>query len=406
MKLLYLHQYFIFPRQGGGTRSYDLAKKFVEAGHQVEFVASTNDPKFKKKPTWTIVEKEGIKVHYYYLPYSNELSYSMRILLFVKFSWVATRKALRIQSDLVLATSTPLSIGFPALIKKKLNGTPYIFEVRDVWPEIPIAMGVFKNKYVIKFLYWFEKKIYKNAEAVVPLSIGMKNSILTRFPILKQKRMPVIENLAVLDRFKFENRQSDFIQNKIGMHPRFSILYAGTFGRINGVGYVVDLAEKLVKIDPSIVFILVGSGYEKTIIKQAAIEKKVIDKNLFILDFLPKKEIIPFFNSVDMGASFFIDLKEMWANSANKFFDTLAAGKPPLINYGGWQKELIEKENLGYVLPPSPTLKEVQDFVTYTKNYKLQDLQSNNCLRVAKKNFSLEKAASIYLNLFKQCIPN
>src|SRR5690606_16163087 len=122
-----------------------------------------------------------------------------------------------------------LTIGIPALIKKWRGKTKYIFEVRDVWPETVISIGAVKNKWVQKILYWLEKIIYKNASAIVPLSIDMYSSIATRFPQFSEKSNIVIENISEINRFQNEEKKVD-LQRMIGFIPRFSLLYAGTFG--------------------------------------------------------------------------------------------------------------------------------------------------------------------------------
>src|SRR5690606_11969464 len=125
-----------------------------------------------------------------------------RTLIFLKFMWFATFRILRINADIVLATSTPLTIGIPAMIKKLLQKTPYIFEVRDVWPEAVIAIGAVNGNLTKRWLYFQEKVIYKYADYIVPLSSDMQRSILNRFPYLKNKVDIVIENISEVDRFQ------------------------------------------------------------------------------------------------------------------------------------------------------------------------------------------------------------
>src|SRR5690606_33894913 len=127
MKLIYLHQYFKFPDETGGTRSYDLASSFLKKGIKITVVSSTSDLKYKSNKRWTVIDKEGFNIHYIYLHYGNHLSYFKRIVVFFKFLWFSTFRLLKLKGDLVLATSTPLTIGIPALIKKWFSNTPYVF---------------------------------------------------------------------------------------------------------------------------------------------------------------------------------------------------------------------------------------------------------------------------------------
>ena len=402
MKIIYLHQYFKFPNESGGTRSFDLATGFLDSGHHVEMLTSTSNIEYKKKKRWTKINKNGLVVHYVYLPYANEMSYIRRSIVFFKFLWLSTFKLLSLKGDLVLTTSTPLTVGIPALIKKWFHKTPFIFEIRDVWPEVVIAIGAVKNKIIQRLLYFLENLIYKNASAIVPLSIDMKNSITSRYSNLASIPIQVIENISEIDRFQNSvNANNSVLKEKIGFCPRFTILYAGTFGRVNGLDYVVNLASKLIDLDPSIVFVMLGDGSEKEAVLQKAVDKNLLNKNIYILDSVAKRDLSQLYYECDMGSSFVVPIKELWANSANKFFDTLAAGKPILINHDGWQKELIEMENIGYVLPTIVDHNAAKKFELYTKDEALISEQKNNGLNIAKANFSKDVAVKKYNNLFE-----
>lgn len=400
MNLIYLHQYFKFPDETGGTRSYDLATSFLKRGLNVTVVSATSNKKYNNSKRWNIIEKDGLTIHYIYLPYGNHLSYLKRSIVFFHFLWYSTFKLLKLKSDIVLATSTPLTIGIPALFKKWFHKTPFVFEVRDVWPEAVIAIGAIRNKGLQYLLYRLEKIVYSNASYIVPLSTDMQHSIVTRYPQYKEKAKVVIENIAELKRFENSALAPKDLSEFIPFTPRFSILYAGTFGRVNGIDYVINLAEKTLPIDSLLVYILLGNGAEKEKIKELALERNVLNKNVFILESVTKEELPAWYKAVDMGSSFVIDIKELWANSANKFFDTLAASKPILINHEGWQAERIREDNIGYVLQVSLTDQAVEEFVEYTQNEKLYSNQAQNALLKAKELYSLDVAAEKYLNLF------
>ena len=264
MKIIYLHQYFKFPNEYGGTRSFDLATGFVNLGNHVEIIASTSDKKYKTQNRWMKVNRNGLKIHYIYLPYTNHMSYFMRSIVFFKFFWFGIFKLLSLKADIVIASSTPLTIGIPALIKKFLHKTPYIFEVRDVWPEAAISIGAINNKVLQKFLFFLEYIIYKYAEILVPLSVDMKKSITSRYPEFSQKPIKVIENICEINRFQnYQFKKKLLVNEKIGFKPRFTILYAGAFGQVNGLDYLIEFASKLLFIDSSIVFLLIGNGIEK-----------------------------------------------------------------------------------------------------------------------------------------------
>ena len=123
------------------TRSYDLSASFVKLGHVLVIITSTSNKMYENSSKWNIELTENLEIHRIYLPYSNHFSNFKRSLVFLKFLWYASFRLLRLKGDVLLATSTPLTIGIPALIKKWFGKTPYIFEVRDVWPEAVMAIS-------------------------------------------------------------------------------------------------------------------------------------------------------------------------------------------------------------------------------------------------------------------------
>lgn len=400
MRLIYLHQYFTFPDSNGGTRSYDLAKSFSQKG--IDVVVITTSAQFKKtfNKGWNILEKDGLKLYVFKQDYNNSMSNIERIKVFVIFVIHATMKLFSLKSDVILATSTPLTIGIPALINKWFRKTPYIFEVRDVWPEAVIAIGALKNKFTINVLRLLEKLIYQNSSFIVPLSIDMKNSIVSRFPKYQDKVKYVIENISEIDRFqKYKVSESTLTREMKEIPKGFKILYAGTFGKVNDLGYVVNLAKELLKMKSSIQFILIGEGVEKESIRSMAQDLDVLNKNVFIFPSIAKSQLAHIYSLVDMGSSFVINIEELWSNSANKFFDSLAAGRPILINHEGWQKDVIENDNVGFALPPILDNPSIEKFNNYANNYHMQQEQRLNALKKAKESYSLTIAVSKYMNI-------
>jgi len=176
MKIIYLHQYFNTPEMSGGVRSYDIAKHLVDNDHTVEMV--TTNRSSSNSGDWKISNEDGINVHWLSLFYSNKLSYFKRLLAFFSFAYHAAKKGSKLQGDVIFATSTPLTIAIPALYISWKKSIPMVFEVRDLWPDVPIAVGAIKNpivKYLAKLL---ESYTYKKSKAVIALSDGMKDGVI------------------------------------------------------------------------------------------------------------------------------------------------------------------------------------------------------------------------------------
>lgn len=391
MKLLYINQYFGFPEDANGTRAFDLATSFAKRGIEVTVMTSHNGN--EDDPKWKTFERDGLKFYSMNCPYDNKMGFWKRIKAFTAFMIGSSKKALEIDCDLVLSTSTPLTVGLPALIMHRRKKKPYVFEVRDVWPGVPIAMGYFHNKLVQKFLYWFEKRIYKKAAAIVPLSTGMDENIKARYP---NNKSTVIPNISEINRFANREKTVDITVPE----GKKVLLYAGTFGNVNGVGYIIEMAAHTLKYNPDVWFYLIGKGKEKEDNIQQAKDLGVLDKNVFIFEPVKKTDLPYLYSIVTVGSSFVIDIPALWDNSANKFFDTLAAGKPMVINHEGWQADTLRKENCGYVLPPKVSDEAAKAFVDFMTNDALLAEQGKNAFELAKREFSLEVAVDRYMKVF------
>jgi len=343
MKIIYLHQYFNTPEMSGGVRSYDVAKHLVDNGHTVEMV--TTNRSLSNSSGWKISNEGGINVHWLSLFYSNKLSYFKRLLAFFLFAYHASKKGSTLQGDVVFATSTPLTIAIPALYISWKKSIPMVFEVRDLWPDVPIAIGVIKNpiiKYLAKLL---ESYTYKKSNAVIVLSDGMKDGVIKAG--CEENKVVVIPNFSNRELFSTKNTGKEFRAEREWLEDSPLLVYTGSFGMINGIDYLVDIAEQLTLLKSDVKILLIGVGREYENIILYAKKKNVLNNNLFIEDDISKSELPQLLAAADLASNIVINVPEVWNNSANKFFDALASGTPVLINSGGWQADLINAEDIG-----------------------------------------------------------
>ena len=328
----------------GGTRSYEMARRLVEMGHEVNMVTSWREPDGRQE--WFETIEAGIKVHWLPVCYSNRMSFTSRLWAFLKFALSSSRRASLLQSDIVFATSTPLTIALPAVYASCIRNVPMVFEVRDLWPEMPIAIKALTNPFQISAARALEKWAYRNASSIVALSPGMKQGIIKLgYP---KKRIAVIPNSCDNKEFAVNQAAAKSFREErpwLGSNPL--LIYAGTFGRVNGVAYAVDLARELLHLGSAIRVLLIGDGAEREYVKQQALNAGVLNVNLFLEREVSKSQVTALFSAATISSSLFIDLPEMRVNSANKFFDALAAGKPIFLNYGGWMHDLVIANQCG-----------------------------------------------------------
>lgn len=349
MRIIYLHQYFLTPDQAGGTRSYEMARRLAANGHDVHLISSWREkdaPAVLERDGWFVRQIDGFTVHFLPVPYSNRMSYGSRIKAFFQFALKAGKRAKIVGGDVVFATSTPLTIAIPAVQAKKRLGVPMVFEVRDLWPELPIAMGALRNPLLIRAARWLERYAYRHASRVVALSPGMAEGVIrTGYDAMNISEIPNSADLSLFDPSSVT--PDEFLTD----HPELAggeiVLYPGTLGKINGVGWLAELAAKVKTRLPDVRFVVIGDGMERELIEDKARELQVLGDNFFMLPSMPKRRLVSAFAAASVVTPLFIDLPEMEANSANKFFDALASGTAVAINYGGWQKQLLETSGAG-----------------------------------------------------------
>src|SRR5690554_1131687 len=168
MKIIYLHQYFNTPQMSGGTRSYEMARRMVAAGHEVHMLTSYRDSDALERG-WFHSEESGIQVHWYPVPYSNHMGFMQRVKAFLAFALAARKKAIELEGDIIFATSTLLTIALPAVAASRKKKVPLVVEVRDLWPEMPIAMGAIKSPVLRYLAHKLARWAYRNSAAVVAL---------------------------------------------------------------------------------------------------------------------------------------------------------------------------------------------------------------------------------------------
>lgn len=390
MKITYLHQYFNTPSMSGSTRSFEMARRLVDYGHEVEIITTQRANADAKD--WFETTEAGVKVHWLPVPYSNHMGFANRIKAFTRFALAAKARAVSTQPDLVFATSTPLTIAIPGVGAAKALDVPLVFEVRDLWPEMPVATGDLRNPLLIALANRLERYAYMNSQQVVALSPGMAAGVeKAGFP---RDRISMIPNSSDIELFTNPvGEPAQILPDLPDLTGKKLVVYCGTIGRVNKVGYLAEIAAQARKIDPKLVFCVIGDGAERAQTIQTASDLGVLGKNMFFFDPVKKNQVPAILAACHMSLSLFADIPAMWSNSANKFFDTLAAGRPIGINYLGWHADLIRDNDLGVVFPygqPENAAQLISDFLSHTSR---QEQAGANALALARSQFDRDNLA-------------
>lgn len=315
-------------------------------------------------PRWRKTTEAGFVVHWTPVRYDNSMPPWRRLWAFAQFLFVAARKAATVPQDIVLATSTPLTVAIPGVWSAARNRVPFVLEVRDLWPTVPLAMGVLQSWPMRTAALALERWAYRRSAQVIALSPGMAEGVRRVHPTVP---VTVIPNSS--DRALFGSpTQADeaiAVENPwLGDRP--VVLYAGTFGKANGVSYLVDVAAELRDRVPEALVVLVGGGAEFDLVRQRARQLGVLGKNCHVLSQVSKDQVTAWFRRATVVTSCFIAIPELEANSPNKVFDGLAAGRPIAVNHGGWIAELLERTGAGPVLSrdPAKAAAELAEFLS------------------------------------------
>ena len=391
MKVLYIHQYFRKPQDGGAIRSYYLAKSLVNAGVEVEMVTSHNHNKVRQENV------DGINIHFLPVSYDNKLNFWRRIRSFYSFMVKSYNYAKKIENvDVVYATSTPLTVGLIALFLKIRNKTPFYFEVRDLWPEAPIQMGAIKNPISKFFLRYLEKIIYKNASKIIALSPGMKEGVLD--VIEEGNKVAILPNMSDCEFFNIEpkNNKDSFY---FGVSENFVISYIGAIGEVNNLESLLEVALACKKENlKDVKFLVAGRGGKLKEIKDKANKMKL--NNIRFVGFLNRREVKKLLNVTDASFISFDSKPILETNSPNKFFDSIASGKICIVNNKGWIKDLIEENNIGFYYSKKQPIAFVEKIKQYTKDIVLTNQTKLASRKLAEEHFSRDIITKQFVELF------
>ncbi|MFS2047727.1 glycosyltransferase family 4 protein [Variovorax sp. Varisp41] len=352
MRILYFHQHFSTPKGSTGIRSYEMARKALQRGHHVTMVCGSYGAG-ETGLTQPFVGgrrrglADGIEIIEFDLAYSNADGFVKRAITFLKFAIRSVGLVFSEKYDILFSTSTPLTAGLPGICSRWLRGKKFVFEVRDLWPELPRAMGVIRNPVLLAALGALEWMSYRSAHRLIGLSPGIVEGILHRG--VRPDAVSLIPNGCDLS--IFSDRSKPWRPAQISSTDLMAV-FAGTHGLANGLDSVLDAAAELKKRDRSdIKILLIGQGKLKKTLQDRAQREGLV--NVVFHDPVNKSQLAGLMAAADLGLQVLANVPAFYyGTSPNKFFDYIAAGLPVLNNYPGWLADLINEHRCGFSVPP------------------------------------------------------
>jgi glycosyltransferase involved in cell wall biosynthesis len=346
MHIVVFYQYYHNPDCPAAARHYTFVREWSQK-HRVTIISgkSWHERRISREFDWV---PAGVDIKLLDVDYDNAMSTSERMKSFGHFAFKALGMGLSVDRPTVIfGTSTPLSAVWAAAKVAKLKRVPWIFEVRDLWPDFPIQMGAITNPIVKRWLKKTEEGLYRSAAHVIALSPDMADHV--KGCGINDARVTTLMNGTDFDLLDSISEQSlAMLREEHGLAGKRVVLYAGTFGRANDVPTLLETAERLADRS-DIRFVFLGTGLFRDQVHAAADDHD----NILTLDPLPRHEVLKWFKLADLSLATFIDRPVLAANSPSKLFDSLGAGTPVVVTNPGWSRKFVEEHECGWYVPPS-----------------------------------------------------
>ena len=410
MNILLIHQYFLEENDPGGSRWNEFTRVWTEQGHTVtvlggmmhyngkEKIAEYKGKHFVKKQqgsvtVWRCHVSEAYNKHF--------IGRLWGYFSFMFSSLYAGLFKAKGKFDVVIVTSPPLFVGASGYLISRLRRMPFVFEVRDLWPESAIDTGVLTNKLVIKLAYWVEAFIYKRAALINVLTPAFYTALREKKGIPESK---LIQISNASDFSLSEKLLNDFdraaFRKEHDLNGRFVITYVGAHGVANYLEQLLDAGEALA--DTNVLFLLIGQGMEKDRIMKMAADRKIT--NVRFLDSVPKAEVFRYILASEMGASVLKRVDTFKSVYSIKTFDYMSCKRPILMAIDGASRELVEAAGAGVYVEPENISEYNRIIREYLKDPERIVREGESGYKFAKENFDREVLAKKYLEYISKIV--
>lgn len=359
MKILFLTDNFPPEVNAPSTRTYEHCKEWVKNGAEITVITcAPNFPKGKvyegyKNKLFQTEIVDGIKVIRVWTYIVANKGFLKRTLDFISFAIASFITGLFVKTDLIIATSPQF---FTALSGKYLSfwkRTPWVMEVRDLWPESIKTVGAMKDNLIIRYFEFLEKRCYQSASKIISVTDSFKNEIVSKG--IDENKIFVIKNGANLEAYK-PMKKNEVLLRHLNLEGKFICSYIGTHGMAHKLEFILDCAKQLEESDYH--FLFIGSGAEKDNLLQKVKNDQIT--NVTMLDSVPKEKVKEYLSISDVSI---INLKKdplFKTVIPSKIFENAAMEIPILLGVDGESRSIIEKYSAGLFYEPE----NQQDFLS------------------------------------------
>jgi len=405
MHILLIHQAFAALDEPGGTRHHELARSLLQRGHTVSIIASpisylTGARRSDQQAFIVRSELEpGIHLLRCNTYHALHRSFFHRVFSFLGFmvsSFIAGLSVHKV--DLVWGTSPPIFQGLTAWLLARLKGVPFLFEVRDLWPEFAIAVEVLTNQTLIRLSLWLESFLYRHADRVITNSPGYETHVRQR----GARYVELVPNGADPAMFDPLDKGETF-RNLYHLNDKYVVLYAGAHGMSNDLGVLLESASLLSDL-PGIQIVLLGDGKEKANLQAQADALNL--SNISFIASVPKDEIAGAMAAADACVAILKPVQAYKTTYPNKVFDYMCAGRPVVLAIDGVIREVVEAGDCGIFAAPGDPAALAQAVRSLAGNPQRSREMGLNGRRYIEANFNrpllAEKLALLMEDMLKK----
>ena len=410
MRILLIHQYFLEKGEGGGSRFNEMSQIWANQGHEITVLAgmvhyTTGKKADRYKGKFIYKDDQfydNVDVLRCYVSERYNVSFLGRIWAYISFVFSSMYAGLfkaKGKYDVILVTSPPLFVGKTAYVLSKIKRVPFVFEIRDLWPESAIDTGILKNSLIIKFAFWFEKVIYKKAKLINVLTPAFRDQLINnkKVPVEKIIFIPNGADFTLAEKIQKEFNAEQF-KKQLGLSDKFVITYVGAHGVANHLIQLIEAAEKLT--ETNIVFQLIGAG----MLKEALIKetKKRNLTNVIFRDPVSKEEVFKYILASDAGASVLKKADTFKTIYSNKTFDYMSCKKPVFLVIDGVSRQLINEAKCGVYVEPE-NITAIVEGAKKLANKSAEEIKTmgESGYSFAKTYFDRDQLAKKYLEKIK-----
>ncbi len=346
MHIAVFSQYHTSPDCPATSRHYTLLAEIAKH-HRITLLTTPAWRSQQLTQEWPWVPP-GVELREAAIPYDNKMGPARRALAFAQYAAWAVRAGRRItRPDVVWGISTPLTAAWAAARVARSWGVPWVFEVQDLWPSFPVAMGAVPTALARQQLFALEKRLYQSAAHIVPLSPDM-SAYVAGLGIAPANLTTLLNGTDLDLAARATPTTVATLRHAQGLAGQKVVLYAGTFGRANDMPTVVAAAEALVAADPAVTFLFLGHGFYAPLVAAAAARWP---GRIRLVGGQPRHAVFTWFALAEVAVVSFLGLPVLDANSPAKLYDALAVGTPVVVTNQGWTKKLVEEHGCGWYAP-------------------------------------------------------